>query len=287
MHIRTKILTFIIIVTINIFGNSIITNPKITQEITTNRCIITKDTILSLNLLDSCWRERQNIITQKSLGDYLLSAPFVPDDYEITWKTARLVYFIGNFGVGEKRFVDTKEGVKLFYYGVGLGKSAIKLNQSKVDGHYWYAINLGSYGLAKGILFAAANAKSGMNALKKAMEIDPSYEFYGSSRILGRYYQELPRIFGGSNAKALEMFLNATKNSPEFDNNWLFLGRFYLSIKDYTNALSICTNASKLPAQEGDAEEVRYKKEINKCIKDAKAGIFPSILPVATHTDAR
>ena len=254
-------------------GQAVASSPLTTAKATMAKTefSLTPATVLSAAVLDECWAHRQNKVYQKMIADYLLSEPKLPENnYDVAWRTAQLVSFIGNFGVGEKRFVDSKEGVKLFKYGADAGKAAAKLEPNKVEGHYWYAINLGSYGLAKGILSAAVHAKDGMNALKKANELDPTYQWYGSSRILGRYYQELPGIFGGSNKKALEMFTEATTKSPEFDNNWLFLGRFYLYSKEYAKALEACNKAVELPAQDGKAEEARYKREAKDCVAKAK-----------------
>lgn len=246
-----------------------------TINVVNGKFSIESNASLSMELLDKCWDKRENLANQKIIAKYLMSQPKVPskglDAFEIAWKTARLVYFIGNYGYGEKAFVDTKNGVTLFNYGAEAGKVAYQIEPSKVEGYYWYAIDLGSYGLAKGILSAAANAGAGMDALKKAKEIDPTYHWSGSSRILGRYYQELPGIFGGSNKKALELFKYATEKSPEFDNNWLFLGRFYMNDGDYKKALSSCTKALDTTAIDGRFEEARYKREAKECIAKAQS----------------
>jgi tetratricopeptide (TPR) repeat protein len=254
-------------------SNTVATNSSVGHA-TTSQFSLPQGTVLTPEVLDKCWANRHNKVNQKIIADYLLTEPKLSvNSYELAWRTAQLVSFIGNFGIGEKRFVDTKEGVKLFNYGAELGKIAYKLEPKKVEGYYWFAINLGSYGLAKGILSAAAHAGEGMDALKKAHAIDPSYQWYGSSRILARYYQELPGIFGGSNKKALSMFEEATTKAPEFDNNWLFLGRFYLYTKDYQEALAACTKAVELPALDGRSEEMRYKREAKECVNKAQSKI--------------
>lgn len=226
---------------------------------------------LTVALLDECWDKRQDKLNQKIIADYLMSEPEVPNNYEIAWKTARLVSFIGNFGVGEDRFVKSKEGVKLFSYGANAGKIAYKLEPNKVEGYYWYATDLGSYGLAKGILSAASNAGDGMDALKKAKAIDPTYEAYGSSRILGRYYQELPKLFGGNMDKAFDLFEEAVKKAPKFANNWIYLGHYYLKDKNYTNALDACKNALAVTSiNDGKFEDLKFKREAKDCINKAK-----------------
>lgn len=231
---------------------------------------------LTLDWLNSAWNSREDTNNQIAIANYLLTEPQVSRNYEIAWQTARLVYFIGNYGEGEKRFVDTKDGVKLFNYGVEAGKLAMSLDPEKVEGNYWYAIDLGSYGLAKGILSVAVNASDGMAALKKAMSIDPTYHWYGSSRILGRYYQELPGLFGGSTEKAKQLLMQASNKAPEYDNNWVFLGQFYLKRGLYKEALKACENAASITAVDGSSEEIRFKREANECVSKAKAKLARS-----------
>lgn len=232
---------------------------------------ISPNASLSKQLVDKLWANREEIKNQEIIANYLETKPSIPNDYEVAWKTARLVYFIGNFGIGEKYFVSTKAGVNLFNYGVEAGKKAIELNPKNVEGYYWYAVDLGSYGLAKGIIASASNAKSGMKALKQALEIDPQYANFGSSRILGRYYQELPGIFGGNKDKALALLKDATLKAPEFRNNWVFLGQYYISEEQYNEALEACTHALNCKDIDGKYEEERYKREANICVQSAKS----------------
>lgn len=230
-------------------------------------------TPLSVKVLDDAWNNRENTTNQKIIADYLTTKPDVPQDYETAWKTARLVYFIGNYGIGEKTYVSTPAGAQLFDYGVSAAKVATSLKPNGLEGLYWYAVDLGSYGLAKGVMAAAKGAGPGMDALKKAMSIDPTYQYYGSSRILGRYYQELPGLMGGSNKKALALLTTATDKAPQFRSNWLFLGRYYLSVSDYQNALDACQKAVNSSALDGRYEEIRYLREANECVATAKGNL--------------
>jgi hypothetical protein len=91
--------------------------------------LIESNQALSVQFLDSAWSNREILNNQKLIAEYLNSNPEVSKDYEIAWKTARLVYFIGNYGYGEKKFVGTSNGVKLFDYGVSAAK--IRVNASK------------------------------------------------------------------------------------------------------------------------------------------------------------
>jgi len=222
-------------------------------------------TPLTVSLLDKFWSKRENPNNQRAIADYLMTQPSVANDYATAWKTARLVYFIGNYGAGEQRFVDSDAGVTLFNYGAQAGKLAQSLNPNGVEGYYWYAIDLGSWGLAKGILASASNAKYGIAALNKANQINPAYQWYGSSRILGRYYQQLPGLFGGDSAKALALFTTATEQAPKFSSNWVFLGQYYMDQGQYAKALAACNLALSLSPLDGKYEELRYRADATTC----------------------
>lgn len=238
---------------------------------TTNLCNVSNNPPLSVKLLDECWNNREDTNNQKAIADYLMTLPKVPNDFEIAWKTARLVYFIGNYGLGEKRFVDTSDGVTLFDYGANAGLLASKLNAKAVEGFYWYGVDLGSYGLAKGVIASASHAKDGMNALFTANKINSAYHWFGSNRILGRYYQELPGIFGGDSDRAYRFISAATQEAPNFRNNWVFLGQYYISAGQYDKAFEACNKAVSLPSVDGKYEELRYYKEAKQCVLKAKS----------------
>jgi tetratricopeptide (TPR) repeat protein len=226
-------------------------------------------TPLTEDVVDSCWANREDEDNQKIIADYLMTKPQVPDDYAVAWKTARLIYFIGNYGVGQERFVDTSAGVSLFDYGAQAGLKAQALKPKAVDGYYWYSVDLGSYGLAKGVMAAAKGAKPGMASLVTAQKINPAYEGYGSARILGRYYQELPGMFGGDMKKALVLIKGAADAAPSYRNNWVFLGQYYIAAGDYASANAACKKATELPPTDGKYEEMRYMKEAKECLKKA------------------
>ncbi len=231
---------------------------------------INPDDALSVQLLDNAWQNRENTDNQKMIANYLLTKPQLPQNYEILWKTARLVSFIGNYGYGETEYTAKSAGVSLFDYGVNAAKQATQLNPNGVEGFYWYAVDLGNYGLAKGIMSAASNAGKGMDALRKAAQISPSYQSYGSSRILGKYYQELPGIMGGSNKKALTYLTEASEKSPDYRNNLLYLGQFYLATGEYQQAFDNCTKAVNLKDNDGKYENIRTLREANSCVKKAQ-----------------
>jgi hypothetical protein len=231
-----------------------------------------KQSGLSINWLNNAWDNREDLTKQSAYINYMQKMNtdnIIPNDYEASWKAARLVYFLGNYGVGEKQFATGESGIAFFDYGVRLGKQAITLNSNGIEGQYWYAIDLGSYGLVKGIMASAMNAKSGMKALAFVAAQDSHYHWSGANRTLGKYYSKLPAMFGGDKNKALTNLLNATQD-VDYSNNWVFLGQYYLEQKDGVNALKACQRALQSPKIDGKYEEKRYAYEAQECIAQAQ-----------------
>jgi hypothetical protein len=229
--------------------------------------------VLNAAWLNNAWDLREDLAKQSGYISYMQKMDAdkcMPKDYETSWKAARMIYFLGNYGVGEKQFVAGESGVKFFDYGVRLAKQAIKLNPNGVEGQYWYAIDLGSYGLVKGIMASAMNAKSGMKALNFVCAHDSSYHWSGANRTLGKYYSKLPGMFGGDKEKALASLLKATQE-VDYSNNWVFLGQYYLEQKDGANAIKACQRALQSPKIDGKYEEKRYTYEAQECIAEAQS----------------
>lgn len=221
---------------------------------------------LKVDSLDQAWQNRETKQEQEIILKLVQSEPEIPQDFEIAWRVARLVYFIGNFGIGEELSKDIH--VKVFHYGYKAGETAKNLQPTRVEGHYWYAINLGSYSLANGVMSALNNASIGRDALLEAVKIDPTYHWGGPYRILGRYYQEVPRIISfGDKKKAEEYFLEAVKLAPTFRLNTVYLGTLMRDEGDKEKALKLFQEAEELKDVDGVIEEKRYKKNLALDIK--------------------
>ena len=224
--------------------------------------------VISLNVksLDNAWENRESKEVQEIILKFLQSEPTVPENFDIAWRVARLVYFSGNFGIGEG--LSNDDHVKIFLYGYKAAEIAKKLEPTKAEGYYWYAVNIGSYGLAKGVLSALNNASLGRDALLEVVKIDPSYHWGGAYRVLGRYYQEVPRIISfGDKKKAKEYFEKAIEVAPNYIVNTMYLGVLVEDVGEKTDALKLFRDAEKMPDLDGKNEVIRYKRELAEDIK--------------------
>jgi tetratricopeptide (TPR) repeat protein len=109
--------------------------------------------------------------------------------------------------------------------GIVAARRARELEPSRVEGHYWYAVNVGfladvdrSYGLS---------AVSEMEpSLKRAGEIDARYDYAGPLRVLGVLVLRTPPppVSIGSARKALRLLQRAVESFPEHSENYIYFG---------------------------------------------------------------
>lgn len=150
-----------------------------------------------------------------------------PEKDIIRGKLAHAHYYKGHF---------TPEGDPAreaqFEAGMTYGQEAITLNPKAVYGNYWYAANLGSWGLCRGIM---SSLKS-ITPMRKSMEIvlkgNENFYFAGPHRVLGRLYHQAPGwpISIGNKSKAADHLERAVKLAPTFFHNRLYLAEFYLDV---------------------------------------------------------
>lgn len=220
---------------------------------------------ISLNVasLDEAWSKRETNDGEYAILKFIQNLKNCPENFDIAWRISRLVYFIGNFGPGEN--LNNEEHIQVFELGYKAGEIAKKLEPNRVEGYYWYAINLGKYSLAVSLFKALRTASQARDALVEAARIDPSYHWAGPYRILGRYYQDLPSgISFGDKKKAEEYFIKAIEVSPDFRLNTAYLA----SLKSDKNLkLKLFEEAKKKPNLDGKIEEERYKEDLELDIK--------------------
>lgn len=216
--------------------------------------------------LDAAWQNRHSDATKKEIVKFLLSNPEIPDDFESAWKMARLVFFIGNFDLATT--FSKKEHMQIFEVGYKAAEVAKDLKPDRVEGHYWYALNLGKYSLLKGKFTALGNAKIGRDELLEAAKIDPKYHWAGPYRILGKYYQEVPGgISFGDKKIAEEYYKKAIALAPEFRLNTIYLARLE---KDKKEKLSLLEKSQKITDVDGKTEEDFYKTAVLNEIEKLK-----------------
>ncbi len=100
-----------------------------------------------------------------------------------------------------------------------------------------------------------------------AMRIDPTVDFGGPHRALGKLYYELPFFLGGDMEKSIEHLLTAIKLGPGYWENHFYLAQSYMSEARYRDAKKELERARELAKTARDHPDIKsYKKTIRELI---------------------
>jgi tetratricopeptide (TPR) repeat protein len=211
--------------------------------------------------LDAIWAARHEVHPQ--IVDFLKKKHTLQDNYEVLWRMSRMAYYGGFFALPKDATSEDKQAI--FLVGSEAGDKARKLDPSRVEGHYWYAVTLGGWGIAKGILKALNSAGPMKDALSEAIKIDPKYHYAGPYRIRGRLYNKIPGMISfGDNQKAAEDLRKAISLAPESKLNHVYMAEVQAKIQSKAEALKTLEYARSLPDVVGVAEEAAYRRDISE-----------------------
>jgi tetratricopeptide (TPR) repeat protein len=137
-------------------------------------------------------------------------------DFESAWKLARVRYWLGGHASGD-------ESRKLYEAGIAAGRTAIAAAPNRPEGHFWVAANMGalaeSFGLRQGLKYRSDIKRE----LETVLRIDPAFQEGSADRALGRWYNKVPGVFGGSNAKSEEHLRKSLTYNPNSTASLYFL----------------------------------------------------------------
>lgn len=139
-----------------------------------------------------------------------------PNDFEAAWKLARAGYWLGGH-------VSTDAQRRQYERGIDVGRRAVAINAQRPEGHFWMAASMGalaeSFGLRQGLKYRGAIK----NELETVLRIDPSFQQGSADRALGRWYQKVPGLFGGSKTKSVEHLQRSLTYNPDSTASHYFL----------------------------------------------------------------
>jgi tetratricopeptide (TPR) repeat protein len=130
-----------------------------------------------------------------------------PRDFEAAWKLARARYWLGGHAPEQQRKA-------LYEAGIAAARAAIAAAPDRPEGHFWLAANMGtlaeSFGLRQGLKYRSEIKKE----LETVLKIDPAFQQGSADRALGRWYNKVPGLFGGSDKKSEEHLRKALTYNP-------------------------------------------------------------------------
>jgi hypothetical protein len=163
---------------------------------------------------DELYRRREDLTNAKRAA--ALWSATATTDFEAAWKLARAAYWLGAHAPESERRAALERGVSA-------GESAVRLRPDRPEGHFWLAADMGalaeSFGLAQGLKYRSRIK----HELEQVIAIDPLWEDDSADAALGRWYFEVPRLFGGSRAKAEEHLRRVLDRFPHSKTALSFL----------------------------------------------------------------
>ena len=197
---------------------------------------------------DELYRQREDLSSAKRAAE--IWSANAATEFDAAWKLARAAYWIGGHAPEGERRASLERGVVA-------GETAARLSPERPEGHYWLAANMGalaeSFGMSQGVKY-----RSRIKAeLERVAEIDPAWEQASALTALGRWYSLVPRLFGGSHAKADEYFRRALHQFPHSVTALLFLAESLTAQKKTDEARTLLQRVIDAPAEAEWAPDVR------------------------------
>ncbi len=127
-----------------------------------------------------------------------------PTDYEIAWRISRANYYLGTHST------DDTETEKAFRDGTEAGNEAVKLNDSRPEGHFWLGANYGGNAQIS-TLASLSDIEDIKREMEAVLKIDEGFEAGSAYMALGQVYMKAPKIFGGDVQKAIDYFQKGLK----------------------------------------------------------------------------
>jgi tetratricopeptide (TPR) repeat protein len=187
-----------------------------------------------------------------------------PSDFESAWKLARARYWLG----GHVRENDRKA---MLESGIEAGRTAVHIAPGKADGHFWIAANMGalaeSFGLRQGLKYRSPIKEE----LETVLRIDPGFLEGSADRALGRWYNEVPHLFGGSNKESEAHLRKSLTYNPQSTITLYFLAETLLDEGKKDDARKALQQVLDAPLDPDWAPEDReFKDKARKLLSEIK-----------------
>lgn len=152
------------------------------------------------------------------------------EDYEVAWRLGRAHFFLG------QEAQNRSEARANHAQGIRACERAVALQPDRVEGQFWLGVNLALMAGLETLHRAIRHALGAKGALRRAIQIDPTYHGAGPLRVLGRIQQELPWLLGGGRNRARASFEKALHLAPHNTVTRIYFAELLLEMGDELEA---------------------------------------------------
>jgi tetratricopeptide (TPR) repeat protein len=207
-----------------------------------------KTALAAANDPDALFGERENLARARQAAE--LWAERADVDADAAWKLARASQWLGTHGPASDRRVALERGVHA-------GERAVALAPGRPEGHFWLAANMGtlaeSFGLRQGLKYRGRIREE----LERVIALDPDWQEGSAEAALGRWYDDVPGLFGGSDRKAEEHLRRALAINPQSRTALTYLAELLIEHHRTDEARQLLERAVQAPIDPEWAPEDR------------------------------
>ena len=151
-----------------------------------------------------------------------------------------------------------------------LAKRATELAPKDADAHLWYAITLGSWSNAKGLLHSALALRNLRREVDVVLQLDPNN--IEAHIMAGSIARELPVLLGGDRKEAEDHFKTAQRLDPRLTGVRIELAQLYINMGRYAEARqqlqSVLNEKAPTDRPRWTVKEVPRAKQMLESIRD-------------------
>jgi tetratricopeptide (TPR) repeat protein len=132
------------------------------------------------------------------------------------------------------QLAPNQQSMGYYQQGQSYAETLIREAPSRVEGHYWLAMNLCGQADEGGKLLGRKLLPQILEELQRALALDEAYDQAGAHRVLGRIYYEAPGwpLSVGDTQKSLQHLKAAVRLAPATSTNHLYLAQTLLRLKE-------------------------------------------------------
>lgn len=205
---------------------------------------------------DALYADRANLASaRRAAALWTAELRARPENFELAWKLARITYWLGTHASESERREYLERGIKA-------ADTARALEPRRPEGYFWAAANMGAVAESFGLRAGLKYRKPIKDLLETVLKMDPAFMQGSADRALGRWYHQVPRMFGG-NHKTAEAHLRASlKYNPDSTISRYFLAELLIDEDRLAEARSELAAVIKAPLSADWApEDADYKEK--------------------------